>query len=162
MRGRSCFRLTESLARRPRTPDRCVVRRLAFYARVRSESETMKRDMELVRLILLGAQERDYGALSSADFQAEGYTEITVAQHFQLMEEGGLLLANLLDLPEQGGVQNGQVLRLTWQGQEFADAIQNSSIWAKSKQKVLSAGGTLTMDALKLAAGQVVRAAIGQ
>jgi hypothetical protein len=117
--------------------------------------------MELVRLILLRAQERDYGVLSAADFEGEGYTERTVAQHFQLMEEGGLLLANLLDLPEHGGVQKGHVLRLTWQGQEFADAIQNSSVWAKAKQKALAAGGALTMDALKLAAAQVVRAALG-
>ena len=115
--------------------------------------------MELVRLIALKAQEADYGALKSADF--EGYSELTVAQHFQLMEEGGLLLANLLDLPEHGGVQKGRVLRLTWQGQEFADVVQSASVWSKAKQKVLSTGGTLTMQALKLAVDQVVRAALG-
>lgn len=121
----------------------------------------MKRDMDLVRLIVLRAQEAEYGALSSSDFQDEGYAERTVAQHFQLMTEGGLLVANLLDLPEHGGVQKGHVLRLTWQGQEFADAVQNASVWARAKQKVLATGGTLTLEGLKLALGQVAKSALG-
>ncbi len=121
----------------------------------------MKREMELVRLILLRAQEHEYGVLSSDDFEAEGYGERTVAQHFQLMEEGGLILAKLLDVPEHGGVQKGRVLRLTWQGQEFADAVQNLSTWSKAKQKVLAAGGALTMQALKLALDEVARATLG-
>lgn len=120
----------------------------------------MKRDMDLVRLILLRAQERDYGSISADEFEKEGYSERMVAQHFQIMEEGGLLLASLLDLPEHGGVQKGRIPRLTWQGQEFADAVQNASIWAGAKQKVLSAGGALTMQALKLAVEQMARAAL--
>jgi hypothetical protein len=121
----------------------------------------MKRDMELVRMILLRAQEADYGRLTSDAFKSEGYSERTVAQHFQLMEEGGLLHANLLDLPEHAGVQKGCVVRLTWQGQEFADAIQNASIWSQAKQKVMSSGGTLSMQALKVAVEQVVRTTLG-
>jgi hypothetical protein len=121
----------------------------------------MKRDMDLVRLILLRAQESEYGALSAAAFHEEGYSERTVAQHFQLMEEGGLIVANLLNLPEHGGVQKGRLLRLTWEGQEFADAVQSTSIWSKAKQKVLAAGGSLTMQALKVAVDQAARAALG-
>jgi hypothetical protein len=116
--------------------------------------------MELVRLILLRAQEREYGDLSSDEFATEGYDERLVAQHFQIMEEGGLVVAILLDLPEHGGVQKGRILRLTWQGQEFADAVRNASIWSKAKQTVLGAGGSLTMQALKIALEQVARAAL--
>ncbi len=121
----------------------------------------MKRDMDLVRLILLRAQEADYGGLTSDSFEAEEYSEPVVAQHFQLMEEGGLLSANLLDLPEHGGVQKGRVLRLTWQGHEFADAAQNSSTWSKAKQKILAAGGALTVQALKTTLDQLARATLG-
>lgn len=75
------------------------------------------------------------------------------------MQEGGLLHANLLNLPEHGGVEKGHVLRLTWQGQEFADAAQSASVWSKAKQKALSASGTLTVQALKMAADQVMKSA---
>ena len=121
----------------------------------------MRRDWDLVRSIALRARDVEYGTVSSANFAADGYDERTVAQHIQLMQEAGLILANLLDFPEHRGVEKGRVLRLTWQGQEFADAAENSSTWVKAKQQALSATGTLTMEALKLSLSQVVQSMFG-
>ena len=41
------------------------------------------------------------------------------------------------------------IWRLTWAGQDFADAISSDTLWCKAKENVLKPAGSWTFDVLK-------------
>lgn len=95
----------------------------------------MKRDMNLIRLLLL-SQEGEKIDLS-------GYTENQIIYHGALLIEAGLI-----DGKVQKGV-NGEpagciCIKLTWAGHDFLDAARNEGIWNKVMNGAKSKGISLT------------------
>jgi hypothetical protein len=97
----------------------------------------MKRDMELVRLIL---QEVENASTFDEfiDIKLDGYTEEEVNYHVILLDEAGLIvtyddstLAAVHLIPQ----------RLTWQGHEFFEATKNKNAWNKTKDLMTKSGG---------------------
>ncbi len=89
--------------------------------------------MDLVRRIALATAELK--ADDSLD-ELEGVDPHEFAMHVIWMEEAGLIKAivseYLGDHPPHAAV-----LRLTWDGCEFADAVRSDTLWKKAKDKVL-------------------------
>jgi hypothetical protein len=56
------------------------------------EERALKRDMELVRKILLHAEKAESGSVDDG-LDIEGYTEHQIAHHVYLMEQAGLVRA---------------------------------------------------------------------
>jgi DNA-binding transcriptional ArsR family regulator len=113
----------------------------------------MKRDLDLVRLILIRAEEAEDFTLRSSAFAAEGYDERTVARHFELLEEAGLIEVNLLRTETLGALK-GQLERLTWDGHEFLDATRNETVWSRTKELVKAKGGGASFEVVKALATQ--------
>lgn len=65
----------------------------------------MKRGLELVRLILLRAEAVDDFMLRLSSFTADGHDEQTVARHFHVLEEVGLIEANVVCVEGHGALQ---------------------------------------------------------
>jgi hypothetical protein len=101
----------------------------------------MKRDMDLIRALLLKVEEAPYGSMWSGEIP--GYTHQQVMYHVELADEAGLLEASLLE--PDGFV----VRRLTYAGHEFLDAAREDTIWNKAKQTLLNNAGALTLEAPK-------------
>lgn len=97
----------------------------------------MKRDMDLIRQIVIAVRDRDgHSPLSRVD----GVDDVVFAEHARLLDEAGLVSANILGSGR--GPSNAAVIqRLTWEGQDFADAIDNETIWANVKGTAEKAGG---------------------
>ena len=89
----------------------------------------MKRDMDLVKQILLEAEDLDTPKL---DLPIEGYDQIVVNEHVYLCTQAGLIEATILR--DQDG-RAAQVItsRLTWQGHEFLQLARNNALWNKAK-----------------------------
>jgi hypothetical protein len=105
----------------------------------------MKRDLELVRKILLAAEDRttDTGWLI---LEIEGHTPEEISYHVRLLHEAGLLQAeNLTDAT--GALWAPK--RLTWEGHEFLDAARNDTVWNKTKDVVRDKGGSVPFEVLK-------------
>lgn len=103
----------------------------------------MKRDMDLVRRILLAAADLPPNEqLESLD----GVDESVFTQHVIWLEEAGLVKALIADFLE--GSQ-AEVTRLTWAGCDFVDAIRDDTLWAKAKTSVLKPSMSFTFDVLK-------------
>jgi hypothetical protein len=104
----------------------------------------MKRDMDLVREILIALEDRD-AELNPDEIPNRSPEE--VSYHVHLMHEAGLVEAwtsKTFNAPLYA-VAN----RLTWEGHDFLEAARNESVWRKAKQIVAEKGGGLTFEVLK-------------
>jgi len=114
----------------------------------------MKRDMELVRRIMLNIQSGDlHGGV-------EGYDDDTVNYHKALLAEKELIEAKPhyssrgdkpSDIPDLVMIK-----RMTWEGHDFIDAIETDSKWNKVKAFLSQAGKDMTIETIKYGAKQLL------
>lgn len=106
----------------------------------------MKRDMDLIRQILLELEEAPYtGGWANLEIE-KGLDDDVYAYHVQLLHEAGLIEAQ--DLSTLDGVA-WKPKRLTWEGHEFLEAARESSRWEKAKDVMQKEGGGLVLSVLK-------------
>lgn len=103
----------------------------------------MKRDMDLVRSLLLQLEEHPHG-YPPDDIEMDGYSEEEVGYHFLLMVEAGLIEGEEFSTI---GSSSPSVIptRLTWYGHDFLDACRDSKRWKKA-QGIFAKLGGVTMD----------------
>lgn len=99
----------------------------------------MKRDMDLVRLILMAIEEETQG-FSPSDLTFEGFTQEQVGYHIYIMGQAELLeVADATTLGSSGPEAIPKCL--TWYGHEFLDAAREPTRWQKAKEMLEKAGG---------------------
>lgn len=94
----------------------------------------MKRDMDLVRDILSQLAESD-GEVDARTFVGDGRDLQLVAYHFQIMQEAGLIEANL-QRAFGGSYVLAEAVRLTWEGNDFLASVSSNKVWAKVKSDI--------------------------
>jgi len=102
----------------------------------------MKRDMDVIRKIILCVRDAD-DIVSSVD----GIEKQVFGFHVQLLEEAKLVHSSILT-DGSGKTVNARILRLTWQGQDFADAIVDNTIWKKAKDNIIKPSASWTFSIL--------------
>lgn len=100
---------------------------------------TMKRDMDLVRYILLCTEAVEHGYVNDVP-KIDSYTEDQVAHHIYLMWQAGLVQAADTS-GASGNSPTAILINVTWQGHDFLDAIRDPEIWKKTKDIAGQAGG---------------------
>ncbi|WP_226797955.1 DUF2513 domain-containing protein [Cupriavidus necator] len=117
---------------------------------------TMKRDWDLVREILtrLEGLNPNHEGLSSNQF--DGYDPATVAYHFQMLNEAGLIIARTIGSMSER-YAGAFALRLTWDGQEFLSKIRSDTVWSKVKKMITDKGIALGFDVIKVAATHYIK-----
>jgi hypothetical protein len=108
----------------------------------------LKRDVDLIRQIILQAEQANEKINVGAKFKVKGYDDILVAKHIELLVEAGLLKARFTRT-DTDGVVRAYVERLTWDGHEFLDAARNESVWNKAKVIIKEKVGTVSFEVLK-------------
>ena len=116
--------------------------RLAGAGKLSSSHREMKRDLELIRWILLSV-ERDDSILSHPQ-----HTDAAILDHLELLVEAGLLRGEV-DPPESGDGRGARIQRLSWAGHDFLDAAKNERLWERAKRTVAETGGSWTLEGLK-------------
>jgi len=114
----------------------------------------MKRDMELIRLLLI---EQETGAKPDG---LASYPEGEQIYNLQLMEDAKLVVADFI-LDGEGAARAAVIHRLTWAGHDFLDATRDSTIWKKAKEHVLKPGASWTFDILKEWAKHEIKQRLG-
>lgn len=119
----------------------------------------MKRDMDLIRKIVLAVEDRPPG--SAVDqIQIDGYTEQQIGYHSYLVVDSGL--AQGIDTQSLADVlPSWLILHLTSAGHDFADAARNETTWNKAKDMVNKNAGSATIDIVKETLVAVIKGAIG-
>lgn len=124
----------------------------------------MKRDLDLVRSILIYVEKAE-DEVDAEDLVTDSWPFATVAYHIRLMAHHGLV-----DLSDDTRDMNGEMLSLTvsgltWDGQDYLDAIRDPKVWAKVKKTVKEAIGSTTFEVVRqtgaLVAMSMVKASLG-
>jgi Hypothetical protein (DUF2513) len=105
----------------------------------------MKRNMDLVRQILLATEKMPHGELlrQLPDVKQEDFV-----MHAVWLKEAGLIEASAM-MGSGSFAQFAAISRLTWAGTEFTDAMRDESLWLKAKEKVMKPGMSFTLDIVK-------------
>ncbi len=107
----------------------------------------MKRDMTLIRAILLWAIDQPHGAVTGNPV-IDGHSEEEIGYHVHLMQQAGLVNAagcQMIGDPSPRAL----LLDVTWDGHEFAEAARDESLWRKASGAVLREGGSFTFGLIK-------------
>ncbi len=106
----------------------------------------MKRDMALIRKIVLAIEEAPTGWAPDR-LDIEGYTWEQIGYHNYLIMQAGLAVGS--ELTHSGSTGPEAILaNLTWAGHEFAEAARDEARWKKAMDVVQEKGGAITLSVL--------------
>ena len=106
----------------------------------------MKRDMDLVRKILLMLEEHEHG-MAPRKLVIEGHTDEEIGYHVHLMDQAGLLKA--ADVSHQGSPSPQAIpVHMLWAGHEFLDAARSETIWSRAKKHLAADWGKVPFEVL--------------
>jgi hypothetical protein len=114
---------------------------------------TMKRNMDLIRLLLLDTE----GESPKPDLSS--YSEEKIVYHSALIIEAGLVHGEITSL--HGEPRLTSRIRLTWSGHEFLDAARDASIWHKASERVKKSGVDVTFTLLSELLKQLLKQHLG-
>lgn len=120
----------------------------------------MKRDMDLIRKIILAVEDLPTASALHQSLQLDGYSEEQVGYHSYLIVDAGLAVG--LD---DGALHHSgpmwQIDHLTSAGHDFADAAREDSTWRKALSIAKDKAGGLTIDVVKELLLMVIRSGAG-
>ncbi len=117
----------------------------------------MKRDMDLVRKILLSIEEQ-YEDVALYDFKIDGYDMKTVAYHCNILYTGGFI-EDFAGNYSDNEICDFAISGLTWEGHEFLDIIRNDEVWNKTKDTIKQKKLPYALDIFRDIAKAIVSAA---
>ena len=105
----------------------------------------MNRDMDAIRKILFAVREAD-GVTKEVD----GVEDDVFKFNAMLLIEAGLVLGGTPPSAKSDSPVPAHAIirRLTWEGYDFVDSIEDDDIWQKAKEKVLKPAGSWTFGIL--------------
>ena len=112
----------------------------------------MKRDLELVKHILLRVEVRGH---TGPNFSIPGCNDKTVSYHVAMMKGAGLL-DPIVDKFMVGTLE-GITMRMTWQGHEWRDVAGNEKTWKKAKKLVKEKTGSVSFEIMNVILTQMAK-----
>lgn len=121
----------------------------------------MKRDLDLVRAILITAENAD-GPIGDAVLLSIEPDAKKAAYHLELMQAHGLIRAAV----RYDGLNRTpcmmELTSVTWEGYDYLDAIRSPKVWEKAKASMLGALGEVSLSLAKETSLLVARKLIEQ
>ena len=118
----------------------------------------MKRNMDLCRKILIEVE--SWPTTTGPDLVViEGHSTDAVGYHAWLLADQGLIEG--IDVTGGNPVDLFAPRCLTAKGHDFLEYARDDTIWQKAKDKAMSLGGTMTIQAMLMILKQLITAKIG-
>ncbi len=114
----------------------------------------MKRDMDLIRKILLATEAHPEPYSWDVPLDIPGYSGKEICYHVKLLEEAGLIEARLI--AAMSDEFDCWVNSLTWAGHKFLEAAKDNNRWEKVKRLLLEKTGGLSFEVFKAALVQAL------
>jgi hypothetical protein len=107
----------------------------------------LKRDLDLVRDILLWMESQEHGFAPHEGVKIEGRSEEEIGFHVHLMGQAGLIETTSNTYLESES-PSAMPLSITWEGYEFLSNSKNDTVWAKARSKLLAPAGEVSFTVL--------------
>lgn len=122
--------------------------------------KSMKRDMELVRKILLDIEGRFVHApLRSSDIAMDGYSIEEIGYHLRILADGGLIY--VIDMTSSESTAFTCCVKgIAWQGHDFLDSVRNDGVWSHTKE-ALKPFGSASFEVVKSIAVAYISSKVG-
>jgi hypothetical protein len=114
----------------------------------------MKRDMEVIRKVLLAIEEQ-YVDVAIYNLKVDDLDMKIIAYHCKLLYDAEYISDYKAQFAENEIYAFG-VGSLTWEGHEFLDQIRNDTIWDKTKETITKNGLPMVIDVVKDVATSVI------
>jgi hypothetical protein len=114
----------------------------------------MKRDMNLIRLLLLDVE----GDEPKPDLS--NYTDEQKGYHLAKLVEAGLVNGEI-SRDNNGSAIGAFAVELTWQGHEFLEAARSEKVWNRALSKAKSEGVEVSISILKELLTQTAKGFLG-
>ncbi|SDC29523.1 Hypothetical protein SAMN05444678_102222 [Sphingomonas sp. YR710] len=111
----------------------------------------MKRDIGLLREILLWVDDIPTTPVLMRDCEINGFSAAEISYHAELMIEGGLLIGTAERAAS--GDEDIRVEGLTMRAHDFLTAVRNPKVWLAAKEAIDACGGVPFDVALEVAKG---------
>ncbi len=117
----------------------------------------MKRDMSLVREILLEIEKGHMDVVDGLDYPKE-----EIVYHVKIMNDFGLIEADVQDVSTLASMERveyalGPIAGLTWEGYDFLDDVRDETVWRKTSAHIKKTTGTASFEMVKEVAKTFVR-----
>lgn len=100
----------------------------------------MKRDMDLIRKLLIRLESIKNEDQARAPLAVEGYTKDQIGYHKYLLVDAGFAAG--YDVTHDGSfIVQFELSHLTWDGQEFLAAARDETRWVKARKMGEAVGG---------------------
>jgi hypothetical protein len=120
--------------------------------------DVMKRDMDLIRSILLRIESTEMPR-DRVDFSDLEAPKTIINSHLGLLSQAGLISLDAWNPADDVWAVYGN--SLTWEGHEFVGLLHKDSIWSEAMQDVVGSIGSFTITLLRETLMQVARQKIG-
>lgn len=114
----------------------------------------MKRDMELVRLLLLDLEGENS---ESTETNLKDFSQSKIAYHVRLLTDTGFI--NSKTFPNYDSETGRTYISesLTWKGHDFLDDARDEKVWKTATDKIKNAVTSVSLDVLKTVLNQVAQ-----
>ena len=106
---------------------------------------TMKRDMDVIRAILINVEDDKYQY--GEGVHLDGVSDKICAHHVALLFDEGLAEGHLIKA-DAYGIMGATIDRLTSAGHDFCDGIRQETIWNKAKEHIIKPGASYGLSIL--------------
>ena len=113
----------------------------------------MRRDMDLVRQILLDVAESQVPLTASA-LAIDSVPPELIMFHLRLMHHADLIE---VEFANSIGGATASVQRLTWAGSDFLEAVASDDVWSKTKKLIAKTTGSAPFEVFRAVAVQVCK-----
>ncbi|WP_353106222.1 DUF2513 domain-containing protein [Acetoanaerobium noterae] len=120
----------------------------------------MKRNLDLIRHILLTIEESEKPRLTGIDFENENFDSKQISYHIQLLIDSSYIEASSFSSIGQG-FPDFIVRRITNQGHDFIDSIRDNNVFVETKNNLLKVGGSASFEIVKSVATKVLEHYLG-
>lgn len=121
----------------------------------------MKRDMDVVRAVLLAFEASEESVDRIDDLPIAGYDKSVIWHHAVILADKGYLVDVHREARMSGDdyvllVHEGTEYRLSWEGHEYLDAVRDPKVWAKTKEGAKKVGSS-SVDVLWAIARELIK-----
>jgi Hypothetical protein (DUF2513). len=119
----------------------------------------MKRDLDLIRDILLKIESLDQRVISIADLGSTTEDEFKIIGfHVRLLMDCNYIEAVDLRSKEEDIYV---IKRITSSGYDYLDSIRDDKVWRTTKSKLETVGSSASLEVVKVIAGKVITGLLG-